>query len=60
MKKRNIGQLPIFLNRNENVTYCWDKVEEVKDVGTHLFIYISNLNAIVIPSNSFRDENIKK
>ncbi|WP_415338377.1 YcxB family protein, partial [Clostridium perfringens] len=42
-----------------NVTYCWDKVEEVKDIGTHIFIYISNLNAIVIPSNSFRDEREK-
>ena len=46
-------------SQNGNVTYCWDKVEEVKDIGTHIFIYISNLNAIVIPSNSFRDEREK-
>ena len=46
-------------SQNGNVTYYWDKVEEVKDIGTHIFIYISNLNAIVIPSNSFRDEREK-
>ncbi|MGU8479062.1 hypothetical protein ACV3R5_16405 [Clostridium perfringens] len=26
-------------SENGNVTYCWDKVEEVKDVDTHIYIY---------------------
>lgn len=46
-------------SQNGNVTYFWDKVEEVKNAGTHIFIYISNLNAIIIPSNSFKLEKEK-
>lgn len=40
--------------------FSWDNIDEVKDIGTHIFIYISNLNAIVIPNNAFKNDEERK